>query len=292
MSVQFVTLFLQLTVQYTIYKARLRDNQYQLIRLMSIIESLYLLTVITIVSDTLRRLGTREPTNRNFSIFMTFLGYLWITLSMVCSVIISFDRWMAVKYCLRYHAIVTRKKLTATFLSVAFLDAFVLCCMFYLCDVTNTILSNNAMFTSRIIITYTASIRTIACAIMLILGKKTIHYRNGNEQRLRSLNNLHGTQAEELDKLTVLKRGIKDVFTVNFWTCIFLLPIMTISFLIATGIDLPKWIFGINSFLISVCVTSNPVIYLLCYGKIRSFWAPLFRLHRIIPGEEAQENEQ
>ena len=46
LSIQLMALSLQLAVQYTIQKARLTDNQYQLVLLLSMIESTYLVTVI------------------------------------------------------------------------------------------------------------------------------------------------------------------------------------------------------------------------------------------------------
>lgn len=289
LSVQCMTLLLQLAVQYAIHKARLRDNQYQLIRLMSIIEILYVLTTMTITIDALRIHGQGEQ-NKQFLTFMTFLTYLWNTLSMISNTLISIDRWVAVKYCLRYQVLVTRKKLVTAFLSPAFVNATVLWCAFYLGHVTNKILGNSMAFTNRTVIAYSASIRTLACAIMLILGKKTIHCRQENEQRLQNLTNLHGTQAEELDKLAVLKRGIKDVFKVNFWTCIFLLPIITISFFVASETVTSRGIIFINLILINLCVTANPIIYSSCYGKIRNFWARSFRRQQRVQDAQQENN--
>ena len=118
---------------------------------------------------------------------------------------------------------------------------------------------------------------------MLAFDKKTIQYRNESEERIRSINNLHGTQAEELNFMNVLKRGIKDVLKVNIWKCIFLLPMTFVLFIIVFGIEVPEWIFGINTILISAYLISNPIIYLTCYTKVRRFWTRLFRRQRTIP---------
>ena len=207
LSIQLMALSLQLAVQYTIQKARLTDNQYQLVLLLSMIESTYLVTVI-IFSVFLLAGNDRHPYhNKHFLKFMTFLAYTWKSLSVIINVLISVDRWIAVKYCLRYQALVTKKKLGGAFLSVALVNAIILLCMFYIGETTNTIVSHKGIFTSRVIMAYAASLRMIACHIMIILGKKTIRYRNESEERIRKMNNLHGSQAEQLDLLTVLRRG-------------------------------------------------------------------------------------
>ena len=105
------------------------------------------------------------------------------------------------------------------------------------------------------------------------------------------MNNLHGSQAEQLDLLTVLRRGINDVFKVNIWACIFLIPKSLILLVIISGIEVPKWVFFTNATLISIYITCNPIIYLTCYTKLRCFWSHLFRPQRIIP-EETNGGEQ
>ena len=283
LSIQLATLLLQLTVQYIIHKARLRDNQYQLIRLESILESLNLITYIILITDAIRR--NNERPDKRFLRFLTFLAHLWSTLSIISTVFISVDRWAAVKFSLRYHAMITKQKLGGAFILVALLDASVLCCMIYIGDVTNTILKNSVMFTSRAILAYIASLKAVCCIIIIVLGKKTIQYRNDSEARIRGLNNLHGRQEEELDLLVVLKRGINDVIKVNFWTCIFLIPTILTLFIISTsGTNIPRLIFGANTVLLNLQMTSSPIIYLTCYSKIRNVWTRLFRRQRVLPG--------
>ena len=283
LSVQCFALCLQLAVQFTIHKARLRDNSYQLIRILSFIESLYLATVIIIGADVL--INYKQNPNEILLTVLSFSGYLWHTLSLIASVLISIDRWIAVKWCLRYHIFVTKRTILAVVLTAAALDLFILFCMFVIGGVTNTILSNKSIFTNRVVMGYAALIRTIACIFMLAFDKKTIQYRNESEDRMRSINNLHGTQAEELNFMNVLKRGIKDVLKVNIWKCIFLLPMTFVLFIIVFGIEIPEWIFGINTILISAYMISNPIIYLTCYTKLRNFWTRLFRRQRTVPEE-------
>ena len=263
-------------------KARLRDNQYQLIGLLSIIESLYLVSAIIIA---IYELKDEENPDQHFLTALNFSAYLWNTLSMLINIFICVDRWIAVKFCLRYHILVTKKKLLTITLFATLLDAFILSCIFYIGKVDNTLSSSKSVFTSRLIMGYAASLRTITCAVMLILGKKTIQYRDQSEVRIRNISNLHGTQAEELTALTVLRRGIKDVFKVNIWTSVFLLPMTLVLFMVVSGMEIPKVIFWINAMLISAYMISNPIVYLTYYTKLRDFWAPLFRFHAIVPIE-------
>ena len=250
LTFRFIALLLQLAVQFIIHKERLHDNQHQLIRLESIVESLHLLTAIILVSDSIRR-DDKNPDKRFLS-FMTFLAHVWSSLSVISNVFISVDRWAAVKFALRYQAMFTKKKLGGVFLLVAFVDVFVLSCMCFIGEVSNTILINNIMFTSRAILGYIATLRAIACTAIIILGKKTIQYRDQNEARIRSLNNVHGSDAEELDLMIVLKRGIKDVLKVNMWNCIFLIPTIFVIIVNISPIKKPNWVFRINPSLLSL----------------------------------------
>ena len=152
--------------------------------------------------------------------------------------------------------------------------------MFYLDgNVNNELTHIEHIYISPLIMATSTTIRTICVIAMLVLGKKTIQCRNQNEARIRNITNLHGTEAEELNLLKILRRGVRDVFKVNIWTCVFLLPMTFVSIMILLGLGpiFGSLIFEINA----VCVTSytvaTPIIYLSCFSKIREFWAQSIR---------------
>ena len=158
--------------------------------------------------------------------------------------------------------------------------------MFYLDDrVNNNITYSPYIYTSPLIMAISTVIRTVCAAIMIILGRKTLQYRNESENRIRNMNNLHGEEAEELNALTVLRQGVKDVLKVNLWTCVFLLPMTFVALLILLrlGTSVGSVIFTINTICATLYTLANPIIYLSCFSKIRGFWTRLFRRHRTEP---------
>ena len=161
-------------------------------------------------------------------------------------------------------------------LSITLCIAFIFGCIFYIGGNVNSNLTNFlVLYNSPSIIAISTTIRTICVIIMLVLGKKTIQCRNESEERMRRISNLHGADAEELDLLTILRKGVKDVFTVNIWTCIFLLPMTVVSILILLGFASLSGtvIFRVNAICKTMYTIANPIIYLTCFTKIREFWA-------------------
>ena len=131
---------------------------------------------------------------------------------------------------------------------------------------------------------YLTVINALSCIVLLIIGKITIYLRNQSEIELKKRTNLHGRDAEKLDRTKHLKRGIKDVFQLNLWTCIFLLPmIITVSLTFLDSSIRLKWVFSINVMATSVYTLSNPIIYLTCFSKIRKFWLKIFVERRVQP---------
>ena len=85
----------------------------------------------------------------------------------------------------------------------------------------------------------------------------------------------HGEQAENLDVLTKIKRGIKDVVVLNFWTCIFLVPVSVLSILSLLDVGLEsELLLQCNMFAYSAQVLSNLIIYIFSQSKIRDFINP------------------
>ena len=126
-------------------------------------------------------------------------------------------------------------------------------------------------YSNRFIMGYVTFVRLLTCVAIVILGKAILCKRSQNEKELKRRNNIHGTEAESLDILKILKRGIKDVIKLNFWTCIFVVPMGLASLLITIGRE--EEIIIISLFFTSaVYLVSNPIIYLLCFTKIRQFW--------------------
>ena len=102
MLVQFVALVLHALIQYIIHKGRLSDDkQYYVVRLLSIAD------LLTLVVGILMSLFTLADYNQRWlMVSFTLLLYIFVSESMQITIVIAVDRWVAVKYALRYHALV------------------------------------------------------------------------------------------------------------------------------------------------------------------------------------------
>ena len=278
---EFISLALHGVLQYIIYKRRLNDKQYYLIRMLSMIDSL------TVVIGFIVTLALSH--NRYFVISWMLLLHILYTLSLVMTVFIAIDRWMAVKYALRYHALVTKGKFNAGIAVAAICSISILSCLFFI-DGGNSVTMRNRFYTNKWALSYLVTLRVLTCVIILTLGKLTINMRNASEANRPRVENLHGTEAEKLDIIIKLSRSIKDVVKLNIWTCVFLIPMIASTFILSLDFQKREELFRLNVLFSLVYLISNPVIYLTCFTKIRKYWYP--RLLRRINREEDAETPQ
>ena len=221
-----LVLTLHLVVQYIIQRKRLNDNQYYLIRVLSATDS-----TVTIIVSTIFIFGLNQYSkSREIPVLLTLLAMFGLTFSLIVTLLIAIDRLVAVKYCLRYHSLVTRRRIHLVLLISGVFNAVILSCFQYNWKVKKTVKNLN-MYTNLGVLLYLTIIRALSCIAIIIIGKMTIYIRNGNELLLRRRLGLHGRDAEKLNRTKQLKRGIKDVFQLNLWTCIFLLPMIITAFL-------------------------------------------------------------
>ena len=186
------------------------DNRYFLIQILSTTDIVYAITNIPIVfilnAGPITELdaGTKcllilANTAQQAGLYTTFL--------------ISLDRLVAVHRCLEYHLLVTRRRIL-----------FALCGMLPPSVLTNTLLVFLTERKTRVLATYGIVIlnfswRLTTCIAILFTGSIALLLRKIN---LR----LHDREPARLDMLTSLKRSIKDVAVLNFWTIVFFIPLL------------------------------------------------------------------
>ena len=261
---QLPILVLHALVQYTITKARLTNKQYYLIRILSIFDSLFAVNTLAISVVLMM-----EEIDGDIVVFLYLGGFLWTSLSLHVTTMVVVDRTVAVKYCLRYHQLVSKRKINFAVAWIGFITALVLSCLFYIGGVKN-IASDSILISSRDITIYITIVRSF---VIIVLGKINLHIRNRSEAALqrRETSNLHGVRAERLDIFRTLKRSIKDVIQLNFWTCMFVFPMAVSSLLMVFG-NQSVLVFRVNAFATSIYTLSNPIIYLTCFTPLRQFW--------------------
>ena len=123
-----ITLVLHLFVQYTIYKAKLRNNQYFLLQMLSLVDMA--IPLLGLVLFSLMLTGYDGILNRG-SLVTSMLDFLFHFLSISITLIIAMDRALAVKYALHYESMVTKQRLVYTILLCGLLNLIVLGGLFF-----------------------------------------------------------------------------------------------------------------------------------------------------------------
>ena len=76
---------------------------------------------------------------------------------------------------------------------------------------------------------------------------------------------------EQISKIKKIKRSVMDVVKLNWWTCLFVLPMATASLLTSSGTG-SELVYRMAAISKMAYLLSNPIIYLLCFTKIRQYW--------------------
>ena len=266
----FATITLHLAVQYTIYKAKLRNNQYFLVQWLSGMDMV--VPTLGLVIILFKLVGYTDIFTHQGALVISILKFFFHLLPINITLVIAMDRSIAVKYPLRYNAIVTKRRLIYAILTCGFINIIAICCLFFILGYSEVV-ENFLLVSNTGIWVYSSCVAFLTCLTIFVLGKTTMALRDGNEKRIQDLNSIHGEKAEELDVVKKLKQTIKDIMKLNFWTCIFLLPLSISSLVIAFGSDVRQTALVTNIILTKIYTLSNPIIYLSCFEKIREFWA-------------------
>ena len=207
---EIVAVVLHAILQWVIYKLHVNENQYHLIRMLSIVASIHSILVIFQISYFVGVTGVGDTPNRTLMVLLTMFIYIFHASPMFVAVLIVADRWIAVKYALRYHALVSKRKINiAVSISIIFCTV-ILSCLFFICDVKN-VSTHKMAFTNRGTLSFLLVLRTITSVTIIVLGKLTIRLRDASEANRPHAENLHGVEAERLDIIIKLKRSVKDV---------------------------------------------------------------------------------
>eukprot|EP00111_Clytia_hemisphaerica_P021068 TCONS_00062094-protein len=262
-----ITLCLHFAVQWVIYKLRLHtSNNYYLIRVLSLTDSLAGSWVLFFVL--LKGVGIKVESIVLKVVLSSFLMSS-NSMSLVITMLIVTDRWIAIQFALRYHALVTRRKINiAILISSVTLIVIFISLLFCQTKQAGQIVQRN-----QYSLFFSGGLRSITCVYIIVFAKLTLKVRNQNEARIQNITNFHGTEAERLDIISKLTRSIKDVWKLNIWTCFFLVPrIFSSIFQVYLPIQM------INDFKIfiflpnAIYLISNPIVYLFCFTKIRQYW--------------------
>ena len=208
-------------------------------------------------------------------LFGTLVMYVSICLSLQITSLITVDRYLAVKSSITYPLQDYRDKYKRAMLILFSFDTFNL----YILALLSEPLAGNDLYITYGRIAFVTLQQIATCTIVLITGIIVRKTRNDSEEALRNASNtLHGVRAETLSFYRWIKRSIKDVLVLNFWSIIILVPMIAVNMHLlflseTTYYRINVIVFGVNSFF-------NVLIYSLTQSNIRSYLKT--KLQRII----------
>ena len=116
------------------------------------------------------------------------------------------------------------------------------------------------------------SINYFFLCLEICVGKITKYLRDQNEARMKQKTKITlQAKQEQISKIKKIKRSVMDVVKLNWWTCLFVLPMATASLLTSSGTG-SELVYRMAAISKMAYLLSNPIIYLLCFTKIRQYW--------------------
>ena len=198
-------------------------------------------------------------------------------MSYVVTIMLTWDRFLAIRYCLEYYRIVTNRRIMlAVLISFSVIGPILIALTRWTTIQTNMIL----MISSGVLIA-DLSFRCLTIVIVLSVGhsinrirKKTIlallcHHTSNLQQppgHALAERLVFGRQQEMVSRLRALKQSIRDVTVLNTWTVIFLTPrVLTGFFIVYYNANLRV----VDIVFRYLYLISNPVIYLVTQTELR-----------------------
>ena len=261
-----------------IKKANLRSNRYYLIKMLSLSDIAQ--SISTIVFFVLVKAFDRQLESSPIMEVVTVFTYLMVcaeNMSTYITIVVSFDRFVAVKYSLVYCIIVTKRKLN---IIISIFFAYVLPLNFVLMRYTGDINTSEINSITKGLVFHLIAFHTFTSVTLITVGALTQQIRRNNEKRIHSIPSaLHGTNKEQIDILRSLKNSLKDVVVLNYWTVFFL--VLHIVFGIVGIVSSSPATIQMVIIIAGLSKLSNPFIYAFTQRDIRNWIKRFFCRNRM-----------
>ena len=257
---------------YIVKKAKLTSPRFHLILLLSLFDLLFA------VNGILYGLVFVEAEIKDSIVISitTTLGYIFNVMSLQITIFITVDRLLAVKYSLRYYLIINNKVINIVVTIAAVFNTLVSA---ILLEFGKEI--PFAWRYTRESFIFINVMRLVTVLVIIIIGKITLIYRNRSENAIkRQINIIHGQRAEKLTVMRTLQRSVKDMMVLNFWTCVFLAPVIIASLLYlqnsisGSGEEMSRAVV-LSAYTFSL---SNPFVYVLSQAKLKKWLVRRYRM--------------
>ena len=199
-------------------------------------------------------------------VFMSRCFYFGSVLFTCC---ITLDRYIKVRYCLRYHGIATQKKIIQLIVA-SWTCSFIFVCVsmlpYWLGADTNRIFGGIVIH-----------VIVILCSVCLIVSALWVkHIRNSHLREIQRRKIYLGTHGEELSVLKSTGASIVEVVRLNMLTAV-LLSVISISGIVVTHF---RPAHTVSQIAISVYNVSNLFVYLVVMNDLKEHYMDLIRRFR------------
>ena len=190
------------------------------------------------------------------------------TASLLSTLLITFDRYIAVIYCLRYRDLVTKFRLFVAIVTL-WLFSIMVSFLFFFLSYYNKEVSRDS---------FPIALYLLFCVLLIVCSLTVRHIRNNHELDIRRNNNRFGVIAEKLNKLQRLSATIVDIVRLNFVTAA-LVALSNILVTIHVYLYHRKNQTIHMSFLVSTSLytISNPFVYVGTMSELRQYYRNLLR---------------
>ena len=266
-----LAIFAHIIILYEMQKAKLNNNRCTLIKLLSISDALYsisassyLVSVATQTADSILGEGFRCMS----TVFNSF--------SLAVTVTLSVDRCIAAKFSLTYNSIVTKRRITFAMTFVLFAIAISLGFLSKTVGKSDNIFNKGPQ-------TFITCIRIICIISLIVIGIITTRVQKEHEKLLKTIKLPLGEKTENLIIFGQLKRSVRDIQRLSFWSIVFLLPfIVTHTWL---RLNYVQKVRKAEICLQCLYVCSNPLIYVATQTKLRNLFKNVFGIRPAVTPE-------
>ena len=203
-------------------KRRLRRVQFYIIGNLCVANTLHFLCMLfAVIRKLLDENVLRENNDDVFSLIMKSLAMSTYVSSLLITGILVVDRFIAMKYCLRYQLILTKRRIIWSFLATWLVSVI-------LTGVQWVNVSQLFDFRRKNFITLTC-LRVVMFVLLLTLSRYTQLTRKKHMKKIKIRKKYFGVEKEKFDTLKVLKNRLIDSFKLYISTVIAMVALVIVE---------------------------------------------------------------
>lgn len=264
----FVGCVVVLNIYFIVTKDSLYAPMYYLLIQVGIAEIIFHVNNITMYAywkfNKVNITFTGTQNEYGFSPVFIFISQITYVVSVCTLMLMSVDRFIAIKYCLHYHRIVTKLKVAIVSMLTWMLSIGLRSITFLYCRSVDLrlVLPRRKIDFGQVM----WSILILFCMVMLALTKYAKKIRHDHTSNIIRRQKYFGIQAQKLTILRRLKQSLRDTLCLNYVGLGFVL-LNFLCHMLFNYID--DWFYNPLSLLVIIYMTLNPIIFTYAMTEMR-----------------------